>query len=182
MVIIDTGDLHDGAGLSDGFPVGQVDGHVSNGFHSRVEYDLLTIGNHELYKYGVAFDTYKYFVPAQRGRYVSSNVNISVFDQHLGHNVSHVIGERYIKFTTEQGRKVTGLGVLFNFKGQDGGISIQDPKDLVNETWFKEAILEAPDVFPPDQGCLLYVSIAESFGDDRTSIRRNHPNRGLSPG
>jgi hypothetical protein len=26
------------------------------------------VGNHELYKYGVAYDTFKNFVPAQKGR------------------------------------------------------------------------------------------------------------------
>lgn len=40
LLVVDSGDLHDGAGLSDGFPTGQVDGHVSNEFHSMVRYDM----------------------------------------------------------------------------------------------------------------------------------------------
>lgn len=146
LLIVDSGDLHDGAGLSDGFPQGQVDGHVSNQFHSMIKYDLLTVGNHELYKYGVALDTYKNFVPAQNGRYLSSNVNISIYDEAQGRNVSHIMGKRFAKYKTAQGRKVTSFGVLFNFKGQDGGIAIQDPKDMVKETWFQHAIKERPDV------------------------------------
>lgn len=80
-------------------------------------------------------------------RYVSSNVNISIYDEQLGRNVSHVMGERYVKFNTTQGRRVTSLGILFEFKGQDGGITIQTPADMVKETWFAEAIAEEPDFF-----------------------------------
>ncbi|CAO1617587.1 unnamed protein product [Sympodiomycopsis kandeliae] len=147
LLIVDSGDLHDGAGLSDGFPPGQVDGHVSNQFHSMIKYDLLSVGNHELYKYGVAYDTYKNFVPAQNGRYLSSNVNISIYDQAQGRNVSHIMGKRFAKYKTDQGKRITSFGVLFNFKGQDGGITIQDPKDMVKEAWFLDAIKERPDVF-----------------------------------
>lgn len=147
LLIVDSGDLHDGAGLSDGFPEGQVDGHVSNQFHSMIKYDLLSVGNHELYKYNVALDTYKNFVPAQHGRYLSSNVNISIYDEAQGRNVSHVMGQRFAKYKTARGRRVTSLGVLFNFKGQDHGITIQDPKDMVKEAWFADAIREQPDVF-----------------------------------
>lgn len=40
LLVVDSGDLHDGAGLSDGFPPSQVDGQVSNQFHSMIRYDL----------------------------------------------------------------------------------------------------------------------------------------------
>lgn len=50
LLLVDSGDLHDGAGLSDGFPAGQVDGQTSDQFHAKVDFDLLTVGNHELYK------------------------------------------------------------------------------------------------------------------------------------
>ncbi len=72
LLLIDTGDLHDGNGIADGFPPYNkdepggkeaVDGHVSNQVFSMVDYDLLTIGNHELYSYNVARDVYQNFVP-----------------------------------------------------------------------------------------------------------------------
>lgn len=44
LLLIDTGDLHDGTGLSDGFPPGQVDGHETNKFIMDLPYDLLAIG------------------------------------------------------------------------------------------------------------------------------------------
>lgn len=148
LLLVDSGDLHDGSGLSDGFPPDQIDGSVSNKFHSKIEYDLLTIGNHELYKYSIAYDTYTNFVPAQqKGRYISSNVNISIYDEQQGKNISRPIGDRFVKFNTTQGKRVTSLGVLFKFTGQDGGITIQDAKLMVKEDWFAQAIAEEPDVF-----------------------------------
>ncbi|GAC97673.1 predicted phosphoprotein phosphatase [Pseudozyma hubeiensis SY62] len=148
LLLVDTGDLHDGAGLSDGYPAGQVDGQVSNQFHARVQFDMLTVGNHELYKYEVGWNTYQEFVPTTKGRYVSSNVNISHADLNGGAgNTSYVIGERFVKFQTDGGRNVTGLGVLFNFTGADSGITVQDPAKMVLEPWFIDAIQEESDVF-----------------------------------
>ena len=147
LLLVDSGDLHDGAGLSDGFPAGQVDGQVSNQFHAKVKYDLLTVGNHELYKYNVAWNTLQEFVPEARGRYLGSNVNISHAAPRGGNNVSYTYGERFVKFKTDHGRKVTSLGVLFNFTGADSGITVQDPAQMVLEPWFIDAIQEQPDVF-----------------------------------
>lgn len=56
LLLIDSGDLHDGTGLSDGYPPGDVDAHESNKFIERLPYDLMTIGNHELYGYADTYD------------------------------------------------------------------------------------------------------------------------------
>ncbi|SPO24302.1 uncharacterized protein UTRI_03570 [Ustilago trichophora] len=147
LLLVDSGDLHDGAGLSDGFPAGQVDGQVSNQFHAKVDFDLLTVGNHELYKYEVGWNTLTEFVPKTHGRYVSSNVQISHAGPRGGANVTYNFGEQFVKFKTDNGRKVTSLGVLFNFTGADKGITVQDPAKMVLEPWFAEAIKEEPDLF-----------------------------------
>ncbi|KAG6891170.1 hypothetical protein C0992_009785 [Termitomyces sp. T32_za158] len=46
-----------------------------------------------------------------------------------------------------RGRKVTSLGVLFDFTGGAKGTSVQQVADMVNEKWFSEAIKEEPDLF-----------------------------------
>ncbi len=147
LLLVDSGDLHDGAGLSDGFPIGQVDGQTSNQFHAKIDYDLLTVGNHELYKYDVAWNTLTEFVPETRGRYVGSNVQISHASPRGGANVTYNYGEKFVKFQTDSGKKITSLGVLFNFTGADAGITVQDPAKMVLESWFAEAIKDEPDVF-----------------------------------
>jgi hypothetical protein len=90
---------------------------------------------------------YKNFAPKFPGRYLSSNVNITVPTGVDGKNQSVPVGSRYAKFQTLFGRKVTSLGVLFNFAGNDVGTTVQPVAAMVNETWFKEAIAEEPDFF-----------------------------------
>lgn len=80
LLLVDTGDLRtyatanadDGNGLSDAVPPareGNVDdrhtipGHVSNEVFALADYDLLTIGNHELYDFRIARDVYENFAP-----------------------------------------------------------------------------------------------------------------------
>jgi 2',3'-cyclic-nucleotide 2'-phosphodiesterase (5'-nucleotidase family) len=146
LLLVDSGDLHDGTGLSDGYPPGGVDAHESNKFLERLPYDVMTIGNHELYIYADTYDMYTNFVPHLDGRYLSSNVNITVFNSD-GEPESVPVGNRYTKFTTRKGRRITSLGVLYDFTGNDVNTTVQTVADMVKEQWFAEAIAEEPDVF-----------------------------------
>lgn len=47
----------------------------------------------------------------------------------------------------DRGRKVTSLGVLFDFTGNDDNTTVQKVEDMVKEHWFAEAIKEEPDFF-----------------------------------
>ncbi|RDX45298.1 hypothetical protein OH76DRAFT_1358128 [Lentinus brumalis] len=146
LLLVDSGDIHDGAGVSDGFPPGGVDGHESSKFLFELPYDVMAIGNHELYLYDVTYDMHKTFVPQLNGRYLSSNANITLLDD-SGQTVSVPVGDRYVKFTTRKGRKVTSLGVIFDFTGNDVNTTVQKVEDMVKEHWFAEAIEEEPDFF-----------------------------------
>ncbi|KIY51475.1 hypothetical protein FISHEDRAFT_36991 [Fistulina hepatica ATCC 64428] len=141
LLLVDSGDLHDGTGLSDGYPPGGVDGHASNQFLKQLPYDIMTIGNHELYVYNDTLDMYENFAPALHGRYLSSNVNITV------NGTSVPVGSRYAKFKTLYGRSVTALGVLYDFTGNDYNTTVQMVEDMVQEQWFNETIAEEPDFF-----------------------------------
>ncbi|GAB1518522.1 hypothetical protein RhiTH_001582 [Rhizoctonia solani] len=146
LLVIDSGDLHDGNGLSDGFPVGGVNGQKSNEFLSRLPYDVMAIGNHELYQYSVSYDMHTNFAPRLKGRYLSSNVNITIQDK-SGNTVSKPLGSRFAKFTTKHKKKITALGVMFEFTGGNANTTVQKVATMVNESWFKEAIKEEPDLF-----------------------------------
>ncbi|KAF8757969.1 ser thr protein phosphatase [Rhizoctonia solani] len=147
LLVIDSGDLHDGNGLSDGFPVGGVNGQKSNEFLSRLPYDVMAIGNHELYQYSVSYDMHTNFAPRLKGRYLSSNVNITIQDK-SGNTVSKPLGSRFAKFTTKHSKKkITALGVMFEFTGGNANTTVQKVATMVNESWFKEAIKEEPDLF-----------------------------------
>ncbi|KAJ3528444.1 hypothetical protein NM688_g8000 [Phlebia brevispora] len=146
LLLVDSGDLHDGTGLSDGFPPGGVDAHESNKFMLDLPYDVMAIGNHELYIYANTLDMFQNFAPKLNGRYLSSNVNITVADKD-GNPVSVPVGERFVKFKTRKGRKVTSVGVLYDFTDNDHNTTVQPVADMVKEQWFLDAIQEEPDFF-----------------------------------
>ncbi|KAI8458527.1 Metallo-dependent phosphatase-like protein [Phakopsora pachyrhizi] len=143
LLVIDTGDLHDGNGLSDAEPLihpGTPRGRSCNNFFTRVPYDILTIGNHELYQTDIAQDMHN-SAPNWNGSYLTSNVNITTSGK------SVPIGSRYRKFTTAQGRRITAFGIIFHFTSNANGTIVQPPSELVKESWFQEAIIDQPDVF-----------------------------------
>ncbi|KAH9058231.1 Metallo-dependent phosphatase-like protein [Lactarius vividus] len=146
LLLVDSGDLHDGTGLSDGSPPGGIDAHDSNQFFSQLPYDVLAIGNHELYIYANALDMHQNFAPKFPGRYLSSNVNITIPGPN-GSPVSVPVGSRFAKFKTRKGRKVTSLGVLYDFTGNDHNTTVQKVEDMVKEAWFADAIKDEPDFF-----------------------------------
>ncbi|KAL0948026.1 hypothetical protein HGRIS_010652 [Hohenbuehelia grisea] len=146
LLLVDSGDLHDGSGLTDGYPAGDVNGHDANRFVRQIPYDVMTIGNHELYNYNVTLDMYKNFVPNIKGHYLSSNVNITTLDQE--ENPLNVpVGKRFAKFTTRKGLDVTALGVIFDFTGNAQNTTVQPVADMIREEWFAEAIEDEPDLF-----------------------------------
>lgn len=146
LLLVDSGDLHDATGLSDGYAPGAIDAHESNKFVERLPYDVMTVGNHELYVYADTYDMYESFIPHFEGRYLTSNVNITILNSD-GEAVSVPVGSRYAKFTTATGRRVTSLGVLFDFTGNAHNTTVQPVAKMVKEPWFAEAIAEEPDVF-----------------------------------
>ncbi|KAI0253692.1 Metallo-dependent phosphatase-like protein [Lactifluus subvellereus] len=146
LLLVDSGDLHDGTGLIDGFPPGGVDAHDANKFFDQLPYDVLAIGNHELYVYANTLDMHLNFAPKFPGRYLSSNVNITVAGPY-GTPVSVPVGSRFAKFKTRKGRKVTSLGVLYDFTGNDRNTTVQKVEDMVKEAWFADAIKDEPDFF-----------------------------------
>ncbi|KAJ7181640.1 Metallo-dependent phosphatase-like protein [Mycena crocata] len=146
LLLVDSGDLHDGTGLTDGFPPGGVDAQDSNEFFKQMPYDVLAIGNHELYTYANTYDMHMNFPSHYKGRYLSSNVNITVFDAN-NQSVSVPIGERFRKFKTRKGRSVIAFGILYNFAGNDVNTTVQRIEDMVLEPWFIDAIADEPDVF-----------------------------------
>ncbi|KAK0189115.1 Metallo-dependent phosphatase-like protein [Armillaria mellea] len=139
LLLVDSGDLHDGTGLSDGFPPGGVDGHESTKFLAELPYDVMAIGNHELYVYAKTLDMHQNLAPKLNGRYLSSNVNITLADQN-NKTVDIPVGSRFAKFKTQKGRNVTALGVIFDFAGNDHNTTVQ-------KSWFLEAIADEPDFF-----------------------------------
>lgn len=102
MDVNQTQDLHDGAGLSDAtattvFP--GVNGQLSNPIFENIDYDLLTIGNHELYVSAIAYETFRNFSTVYGEKYLTSNVQIA----NPSTGQYEYIGKTHRYFTTEKG-------------------------------------------------------------------------------
>ena len=71
-----------------------------------------------------------------------------------------MFADRFAKFKTRKGRKVTSLGVLYDFTGNDKNTTVQKVANMVKEKWFADAIKEEPDFFLL-AGCVFW-SLASS--------------------
>jgi 2',3'-cyclic-nucleotide 2'-phosphodiesterase (5'-nucleotidase family) len=74
-------------------------GNTSNVIFENVDYDLLTIGNHELYVTEIAYETFNQFAKVYGDKYLTSNVQI----RNPSTGQFEYIGAKYRYFTTEQG-------------------------------------------------------------------------------
>ncbi|KAI1165268.1 Metallo-dependent phosphatase-like protein [Nemania serpens] len=142
LLIVDTGDLHDGAGLSDATTP---DGAISIKIFDDVDYDLLTIGNHELYLADVAYQTLNDISSYWGDKYLTSNVQIA--NQATG--AWEYIGKTHRYFTTEHGLRVMAFGVLFDFTGNTNVTKVIPAATMVTQKWFMEAVnsCDPVDVF-----------------------------------
>ncbi|KAF7363102.1 Metallophos domain-containing protein [Mycena venus] len=157
-------------GLSDGYRVGGVDAQESNEFIKQLLYDVMTTGNHELYN---ILDMHNNFAPHFKGRYLTSNVNITI------DGVSKPVCNHFAKFKTRKGRAVTALGVMFNFNGNVAGTTVQMVEDMPKKAWFAEAIKGEPDRFllagHMPVGRLSLTLFALCTPDVHFDPRRAHP-------
>jgi len=127
------GDLHDGAGLSDAT---KPNGNVSNAVFERIDYDVLTIGNHELYLTDIAYETFTQFSKYYGERYVTSNVRIL----NNATRQFEYIGQKYRYFTTANGLKIMAFGVLYDFKGNTNYTQVIPAANMTKEQWFIDAV------------------------------------------
>ena len=108
------GDTHDGAGLSD---ASSLNGQYSNPIFENIDYDLLSIGNHELYVTEIAYETFRNFSLYYGDRYVTSNVQI----YNPTTKTYEYIGAPYRYFTTEHGLRIMAVRCpLIDYKHLEG--------------------------------------------------------------
>lgn len=125
--------MHDGAGLSDAT---SPNGLISNPIFENVDYDLLTVGNHELYVAAITYEHFNQFAKVYGDRSLTSNVEV------LNPNTStyEYIGKQYRYFTTPQGLRIISFGVLYDFTGNSNASRIIPAKTMVQQSWFVDAV------------------------------------------
>ncbi|KAI1823143.1 ser/Thr protein phosphatase family [Xylaria intraflava] len=158
LLLVDTGDLHDGTGLSDAT---SPDGKLSNQIFDDIDYDILTIGNHELYLADVAYQTLNEISAYWGEKYLTSNVQI--VNQQTGE--WEYIGKTHRYFTTKRGN----INVT----------KIIPAETMVTQEWFIEAINydEPIDVFVVlGHNPVRNDTGLSTLGPVYNAIRHAHPN------
>jgi 2',3'-cyclic-nucleotide 2'-phosphodiesterase (5'-nucleotidase family) len=122
LILVDSGDLHDGTGFGDATTPS---GKYTIPIFKQLPYDLLSIGNHELYTAEIANQTYHNFAPNWGGRYVTSNVDI------MDNGVQKPLSNRYAYWETKQGVRIMSFSFIFNFTGNIQPLSVVTPVCLV---------------------------------------------------
>jgi hypothetical protein len=134
LLIVDTGDRVEGNAIYDSSkPRGKFTYEIAKEQHI----DLISSGNHELYKADTAEGEYYHTVRDFQGSYLASNLDI--YDPKTGY--LEPLAPRYKKFTTKnQGIRILAFGFIFDFTSNANNTVVHRVKDTVKEDWFKEAL------------------------------------------
>ncbi|KAF7197670.1 hypothetical protein HII31_01009 [Pseudocercospora fuligena] len=131
LLLVDSGDLHDGTGFGDATTP---NGKFTLPIFKQLPYDLLSIGNHELYTTQIANDTYRNFAPNWGGRYVTSNVDIYNNGQRVP------FSNRYAYWTTKFGMRIMSFAFIFDFTGNSNATVVTTVGNTTQQAWFQEQV------------------------------------------
>ena len=137
LIVVDTGDRVEGTGLYD---ASQPKGKYTPDILKHQHIDIITSGNHELYKANTSDHEYEETVPNFKNSYIASNINI----RDPANTTNFIpLAPRFRKFTTpNQGIRILAFGFLYNFQGNANNTLVQKVEDTVQEQWFKDAVRE----------------------------------------
>lgn len=136
LLLVDSGDRHDGNGLSDS--------SVPNGVRStpifaRQNYDIVTLGNHELYTWEASEQEVKELVPHFGENYVCSNV------EYLKNGLYVPFGNKFRYFTTpRQGLRILSFAFLFDFNRANEKTRVTPIQQAVHAEWFASVLADHP--------------------------------------
>ncbi|KAL2833670.1 Metallo-dependent phosphatase-like protein [Aspergillus cavernicola] len=167
LLVIDTGDRVEGNGLYDSSePKGLYISEILRQQHI----DVMSSGNHELYKKNTSEAEFLTTVPNFQGHYLASNIDI--FDPTTGDLVP--LAQRFKKFTTEnQGIRIVAFGFLFDFTMNYNNTVVQPVEETIKESWFQGAV--------HDQEVDLFLVVghvpvrSKEYDDVFNAIRASHP-------
>ncbi|KAJ4365974.1 hypothetical protein N0V95_000351 [Ascochyta clinopodiicola] len=134
LLVVDTGDRVEGNAIYDSSkPRGKFTYEIAKEQHI----DLISSGNHELYKADTAEGEYYHTARDFQGSYLASNLDI--YDPETGY--LEPLAPRYKKFTTKnQGIRILSFGFIFDFTGNANNTVVTPVEETVKQDWFKEAL------------------------------------------
>ncbi|SCU91710.1 LAME_0E13542g1_1 [Lachancea meyersii CBS 8951] len=140
LILIDTGDKHDGNGLSDATAT---NGQLSTEIFNEQDYDLLTLGNHELYtEENTVLEYYSTATSKKfRDAYVSSNVDFVTEDGRLV-----PFGSKFCYFKTpNRNIRILAFSFMFNFQRANARAKVTLATTALQQEWFQKAVSQYPE-------------------------------------
>ncbi|KAK3677019.1 hypothetical protein LTR78_003224 [Recurvomyces mirabilis] len=141
----------------------------------NINYDLLTIGNHELYISNIAYEHFYNFSRHHGEHYLTSNVQI--FNPNT--STYEYIGKTHRYFFTPKGTRIMSFGVLYDFTGNSNASKVIKAAQMVNQTWFQDALhtSESIDLFMVlGHNPARPTDSSSTFSTIFNAIRAVHPN------
>ncbi|KAL2863108.1 Metallo-dependent phosphatase-like protein [Aspergillus lucknowensis] len=136
LLVIDTGDRVEGNGLYDS---SEPKGTYTSQILRQQHIDVMSSGNHELYKKTTSEAEFLSTVPSFHGHYLASNIDI--FHPTTGELVP--LAARFKKFITQnQGARIVAFGFLFDFTMNCNNTVVQPVEETIKERWFQEVVLD----------------------------------------
>ncbi|KAL5335671.1 Metallo-dependent phosphatase-like protein [Aspergillus crustosus] len=167
LLVVDTGDRVEGNGLYDS---SEPKGIYISEILRQQHIDIMSSGNHELYKKDTSDAEYLNTVPNFQGHYLASNIDI----HHPETRELVPLAPRFKKFTTKvQGIRVVAFGFLFDFTMNSNNTVVQPVEETVRESWFQEAV--------HDQEVDLFLAVghvpvrSKEYDAVLRAIRASHP-------
>lgn len=173
LLVVDTGDKRDGNGISD---ASREVGYYSSQIFNEVDYDILTLGNHELYTPGGTELEYKKTAlsPKFRDKYVSSNVEYVD-----ANNKTFPFGNKFMYFTTKNTKtRILVLSFLFDFRRSNYKAIVTPALEELEKDWIKNLAKELennidmvvvaghiPPTDPDNELNLVHQKLREYFPD-----------------
>ncbi|KFA75933.1 hypothetical protein S40288_05865 [Stachybotrys chartarum IBT 40288] len=141
LLLVDTGDRVEGNGLYD---ASSPKGLFQYDIFAEQHIDMMSTGNHELYKAYSADREHNTTVPNFKDSYIASNLDY--IDPETGDRVPQA--QRYRRFKTKnQGLEIVAFGFIYDFTGNANNTVVQPVAETVKEDWFQKALHSKPDVF-----------------------------------
>lgn len=134
LLVIDTGDRVEGNGLYDS---SEPKGIYISEILKEQHIDVMSAGNHELYKKTTSEAEFSVTVPNFQGHYLASNIDI--YHPRTGELIP--LASRSRKFTTSnQAIRIVAFGFLFDFTMNYNNTVVQPVEETVKTSWFQEAV------------------------------------------
>eukprot|EP00538_Stauroneis_constricta_P011188 CAMPEP_0119554560 /NCGR_PEP_ID=MMETSP1352-20130426/7021_1 /TAXON_ID=265584 /ORGANISM="Stauroneis constricta, Strain CCMP1120" /LENGTH=626 /DNA_ID=CAMNT_0007601173 /DNA_START=28 /DNA_END=1908 /DNA_ORIENTATION=+ len=123
LFFVMNGDFMDGTGLSTTPPQ-----HLTP-LLEHMEWDVVNLGNHELYDNQTVEWVANNFVPHWKGNYLTSNTVLTETGKPIGNRYTYLYGKH-------SNSTILSFGFLYNFKGNCKASHVETVQDVVRQEWF----------------------------------------------